>query len=232
VNAGADLYFVHDLADPAVHRRVRMLIWGQSVCNNDRVSAQRKPIDRPRPHRGRHARQTGAHGRLDVCGQAFGARMSFSAATSRCWSLQASFTRLAPLWCVSVSTCSVCCSRMGHVAPRSDCCNQGNGKTSVCFQIVRSRLWQRGFAAPIRLVENKMLRIEDGDALIGMRNRPPGPPSVAGGASKSCVASHGRLKGSQGTGSRLAVIEMRRRRSELTASRSQTYFGICTEGTS
>jgi succinoglycan biosynthesis protein ExoL len=189
-------YFAHDLADPAVHRRVRMLIQGQAIVTTIgfRRSAERIPIIQ-----GTEAIDLG--------------RTVDGMLAKRALTVARTFGTLGTL-AEHLSGADVILSRNLEMlvlasrarklyAPRAalvyECLDihrmlLSGGAVGAALRLLESRLWQnvdllltsspafienyfkqRGFPAPIRLVENKVLRFED-DAPLSMRNRPPGPP--------------------------------------------------------
>jgi succinoglycan biosynthesis protein ExoL len=189
-------YFAHDLADPAIHRRVRMLIQGGAVVTTIGFRRSAKPttivegtsvVDLGRTVDGMLAKRALAvawtFGKIAVLAEHLSGadvilcrNLEMLVLASRARKL---FTPRAALVyeCLDIHRMLL-----------------SNGAFGAALRLLETRLWQnvgllltsspafvenyfkqRGFAAPIRLVENKVLRSGD-EAPINMRNRPPGPP--------------------------------------------------------
>jgi succinoglycan biosynthesis protein ExoL len=189
-------YFVHDLADPAVHRRVRMLRQGQAIVTTIGFRRSAEPIS---IIRGTEAIDLGR----TVDGM-LGKRALAVARTFGNLGALAEHLSGADVILSRNLEMLVLASRARKLhAPQAalvyECLDihrmlLSDGAIGAALRLLESRLWQnvdllltsspafienyfkqRGFAAPIRLVENKVLRFED-DPPIGTRNRPPGPP--------------------------------------------------------
>jgi succinoglycan biosynthesis protein ExoL len=189
-------YFVHDLADPTVHRRVRMLIQGQGIVTTIGFRRSAKPVT---VIQGTEAVELGrtvdgmlAKRALTIA-QTFG---NLSALAERLSGANVILSRNLEMLVLASRARKLYAPRAALVYECLDIHRMllSGGAIGAALRSLESRLWQnvdllltsspaftekyfrqRGFAAPIRLVENKVLRSED-DAPITIRNRPPGPP--------------------------------------------------------
>jgi len=189
-------YLVHDLSDPAVHRRVRMLVAGGASVALIGFRRTARPVDVvegiPTVDLGRTAdgmlgkrvfSLAAAFGRLDELGdklrgvEAILARnLEMLLLAARARYLHAPRARLV-YECLDI-----------HRLLLSKRVESG------VLRLLETRLWRevdllltsspafvrnyfrpRGFGSPIRLIENKMLRLEDGQDGIPSKPR-PGPP--------------------------------------------------------
>jgi succinoglycan biosynthesis protein ExoL len=189
-------YFAHDLADPAVHRRVRMLVQGGAVVTTMGFRRSAAPIatvqgteaiDLGRTVDGMLAKRAFTvaqiFGNLGILAEHLsGADIILSRNLEMLVLASRARKRYAPCAALVYECLDI------HRMLLSD------GAIGSALRVVESRLWQnvdllltsspafieryfkqRGFAAPIRLVENKVLRFDD-DAPVSLRSRPPGPP--------------------------------------------------------
>jgi succinoglycan biosynthesis protein ExoL len=189
-------YFAHDLADPAVHRRVRMLVQGGAVVTTMGFRRSAAPIatvqgteaiDLGRTVDGMLAKRAftvaQVFGNLGILAEHLsGADIILSRNLEMLVLASRARKRYAPCAALVYECLDI------HRMLLSD------GAIGSALRVVESRLWQnvdllltsspafieryfkqRGFAAPIRLVENKVLRFDD-DAPVSLRSRPPGPP--------------------------------------------------------
>jgi hypothetical protein len=190
-------YFAHDLADPAVHRRVRMLVQGGAVVTTIGFRRSRDPV-------------TTIHGTAAIdLGRTIDGMLARRALT-----VAQAFGKLGVL-AKHLSEADVILSRNLEMlvlasrarklhAPRAtlvyECLDihhmlLSDGALGTALKLLESRLWRnvgllltsspafienyfkrRRFPAPIYVVENKVLRLEVEDAPSIMSNRPPGPP--------------------------------------------------------
>jgi succinoglycan biosynthesis protein ExoL len=189
-------YFVHDLADPAVHRRVCMLIQGQAVVTTVGFRRSAEPI-------------TTIHGTeaVDLGHTADGmlAKRALTVAQTfgNLGTLAEHLSGVEVILCRNLEMLVLASRARKLYAPRAalvyECLDihrmlLSDGALGAALRLLESRLWQnvgllvtsspafienyfkqRGFAAPIRLVENKVLRLRD-EAPISKQSRPPGPP--------------------------------------------------------
>jgi hypothetical protein len=190
-------YFAHDLADPAVHRRVRMLIQGGASVTTIGFRRGAEPVTviqgNPVIDLGRTVDGMLAKRALTVA-QAFGklkflAEHLHGADIVLCRNLEMLVlaTRARRLY-APVAALVYECLDIHHLL-------LSDGAFGAALRLLETRLWQnvgllltsspafienyfrrRGFAAPIRLVENKVLGFEDEYARSSMRSRPLGPP--------------------------------------------------------
>jgi hypothetical protein len=190
-------YFAHDLADPAVHRRVRMLIEGGAVVTTIGFRRGREPvtaihgtavIDLGRTADGMLAKRAltvaQAFGKLGIlAGHLRGADVILS----RNLEMLLLASRASKLYAPHAALVYECLDI--HRILLSD------GTLGTALRLLESRLWRnvgllltsspafienyfkrRGFPAPIYLVENKVLRLEAEHAPTIRLRRPPGPP--------------------------------------------------------
>jgi succinoglycan biosynthesis protein ExoL len=189
-------YFAHDLADPAVHRRVRMLVQGGAVVTTMGFRRSAAPvatvqgteaIDLGRTVDGMLAKRAFTvaqiFGNLGILAEHLsGADVVLSRNLEMLVLASRARKRYAPCAALVYECLDI------HRMLLSD------GAIGSALRLVESRLWQnvdllltsspafiehyfkqRGFAAPIRLVENKVLRFDD-EAPISLRSHRPGPP--------------------------------------------------------
>jgi succinoglycan biosynthesis protein ExoL len=189
-------YFAHDLADPTIHRRVRMLIHGGATVTTIGFRRSVAPItaiqgtdaiDLGRTVDGMLAKRAltvaQTFGNLRILAEHLSGA---DVILSRNLEMLVLANRARKLYAPRAALVYECLDI--HRMLLSD------GAIGATIRLLESRLWQnvdllltsspafienyfkqRGFAAPIRLVENKVLRFED-DAPTSIRNRPPGPP--------------------------------------------------------
>jgi succinoglycan biosynthesis protein ExoL len=189
-------YFAHDLADPAVHRRVRMLLQGGATVIPIGFRRSAEPIT--------IIEGTGATdlGRT-VDGMLAKRAITVAWTFGKIYFLAEHLRAADVILCRNLEMLVLASRARKRYAPRAalvyECLDihrilLSDGVLGAAFRLLESRLWQnvgllltsspafsenyfkrRGFAAPIRLVENKVLRIGDHLA-ISIGNRPPGPP--------------------------------------------------------
>ncbi len=190
-------YFAHDLADPAVDRRVRMLIQGGAIVTTTGFLRTSEPIT---TIQGTAAVDLGR----TVDGMLAKRALTVAQTFRKLDILAEHLSGADVILCRNLEMLALASRARKLYAPRAalvyECLDihrtlLSDGAVGAALRLLESRLWQnvgllltsspafienyfkqRSFAAPIRLVENKVLCLEDEGAPIGARNRPTGPP--------------------------------------------------------
>jgi succinoglycan biosynthesis protein ExoL len=194
-------YFAHDLADPAVQRRVRMLIEGGAVVTT--IGFRRSPELISTIH-GIEVIDLGR----TVDGMLAKRALTVAQNLRKIGSLDQHLNGADVILCRNLEMLVLASRARGLYAPRAtlvyECLDihhilLSDGAVGAALRLLETRLWQnvdllltsspafienyfkrRGFAAPIKLVENKVLRFGDLDTPVTKPNRPQGPPWCVG----------------------------------------------------
>jgi succinoglycan biosynthesis protein ExoL len=190
-------YFGHDLADPAIHRRVRMLIQGGASVTTIGFRRSAEPV-------------TAIHGTpvIDL------GRTVDGMLAKRALTVAQAFSKLGVpaehlrgtdvVLCRNLEMLVLASRARSLYAPQAalvyECLDihhllLSDGVAGAALRALETRLWRnvgllltsspafienyfrrRNFGAPIRLVENKVLGFEGEYAPVNERNRPSGPP--------------------------------------------------------
>ncbi len=190
-------YFAHDLADPAIHRRVRMLIQGGANVTTIGFRRSAEPV-------------TVIHGTpvIDlgrtVDGMLAKRALTVAQAFSKLKVLAEHLRGADVVLCRNLEMLVLASRARSLYAPQAalvyECLDihhllLSDGAPGAALRALETRLWRnvgllltsspafienyfrrRNFGAPIRLVENKVLGFEDEYAPVGERKRPSGPP--------------------------------------------------------
>jgi succinoglycan biosynthesis protein ExoL len=190
-------YFAHDLADPAIHRRVRMLIQGGANLTTMGFRRSAEPV-------------TVIHGTpvIDLGRTADGMlakrALTVAQAFSKLKVLAEHLREADVVLCRNLEMLVLASRAHSLYAPEAalvyECLDihhllLSDGAAGAALRALETRLWRnvgllltsspafienyfrrRSFGAPIRLVENKVLDFEDEYAPVSERNRPFGPP--------------------------------------------------------
>jgi succinoglycan biosynthesis protein ExoL len=191
------VYFAHDLSDPAVHRRVRMLVAGGAAVTpiGFRRSAEApneveglRPIDLGRTADGMLARRTlSVAGTLVRLGSIAEHAHKANVILARNLEMLFLAIRVRKLYTPEATVVYECLD-----IHRMLLSNRLGGSL---LRLLESKLWRdvdllltsspafirnyftpRGFPSPIRLVENKVLMVGEGEARATSVRPPPGPP--------------------------------------------------------
>jgi succinoglycan biosynthesis protein ExoL len=190
-------YFAHDLADPAVQRRVRMLFEGGAVVTT--IGFRRSPELISTIH-GTEVIDLGR----TVDGMLAKRALTVAQTLGKIGSLARHLSGADVILCRNLEMLVLASRARELCAPRAalvyECLDihrmlLSDGTVGAALRLLETRLWQnvdllltsspafienyfkrRGFPAPIQLVENKVLRFEDLDAPVSKRNRSQGPP--------------------------------------------------------
>jgi hypothetical protein len=190
-------YFAHDLADPAIHRRVRMLIQGGASVTTIGFRRSAEPVTVI------HGTPVVDLGRT-VDGMLAKRALTVAQAFSKLKLLAEHLRGVDVVLCRNLEMLVLASRARGLYGPGAalvyECLDihhllLSDGAVGAALRTLETRLWRnvgllltsspafienyfrrRNFRAPIRLVENKMMGLEDGYASVSDRNRPPGPP--------------------------------------------------------
>jgi succinoglycan biosynthesis protein ExoL len=190
-------YFAHDLADPAVHRRIRMLVAGGAEVTPigfRRSSDVPASVDGNRMiELGRTADGMLARRVLSVGGTLIGLRK----VAEHLRGIDVILARNLEMLVLAVRARKLYAPRATVVYECLDIHRTllSNRLGSGMLRLLEAKLWRhvdllltsspafvhnyfipRGFQAPIRLVENKLLMLGSGDYRINSTRRQPGPP--------------------------------------------------------
>jgi succinoglycan biosynthesis protein ExoL len=189
-------YFAHDLADPAIGRRVRMLIQGGAAVTAMGFRRSAKPIA------GVEGTEAIDLGRT-IDGMLARRALTVASTFGKIAFLTEHLSRADVILCRNLEMLVLASWARKFYAPQAalvyECLDihhmlLSNGVIGAALRALESRLWrnvgllltsspafienyfkQRGLSAPILLVENKVLCTGD-EAAINIRNRPLGPP--------------------------------------------------------
>jgi succinoglycan biosynthesis protein ExoL len=190
-------YFVHDLSDPAVHRRVRMLVHGGATVT---PIGFRRSVDAPTAVEGARAVDLGRTRDAMLARRAlsvFQTLVKLDGIADHVRGCDVVLARNLEMLVLAVRARKLYAPKATVVYECLDIhrLQLSNGLSGKMLRFLESSLWgeidllltsspafvdnyfsQQGFTAPIRLVENKVLTLGAEDTRMASVSTPPGPP--------------------------------------------------------